>query len=89
MNAGAAPGSRKVIRGSSTDLPPELLEHKIAIEAKAREYGLDFFEVVFEASIPTMKGTYCWLLDAFIMSSRSHVSDRSSGSGVGADFRRA
>jgi stage V sporulation protein R len=41
-------GKGKVIRGSSTDLPPDLLAHKIAIEAKAREYGLDFFEVVFE-----------------------------------------
>ena len=33
---------------TSTDLPPELLEHMQAIKAKAREYGLDFFEVVFE-----------------------------------------
>lgn len=31
-----------------TDLSPELLEHMRAIKAKAREYGLDFFEVVFE-----------------------------------------
>jgi stage V sporulation protein R len=31
-----------------TDLSPELLAHKKAIEAKAKEYGLDFFEVVFE-----------------------------------------
>lgn len=31
-----------------TDLSPELLHHKQAIEAKAREYGLTFFEVVFE-----------------------------------------
>ena len=31
-----------------TDLPPELLEHMRAIHAKAREYSLDFFEVVFE-----------------------------------------
>src|SRR5688500_15705075 len=32
----------------TTDLPPELLEHMRAIKAKAREYGLDFFEVVYE-----------------------------------------
>ena len=32
----------------STDLPPELLEHMVRIKAKALEYGLDFFEVVFE-----------------------------------------
>jgi len=32
----------------TTDLPPELLEHMQAIKAKAREYGLDFFEVVYE-----------------------------------------
>lgn len=32
----------------STDLGPELLEHMKAIKAKAREYGLDFYEVVFE-----------------------------------------
>ena len=31
-----------------TDLSPELLAHKQAIEAKARDYGLDFFEVIFE-----------------------------------------
>jgi stage V sporulation protein R len=31
-----------------TDLSPELLEHMKAIKAKAIEYGLDFFEVVFE-----------------------------------------
>lgn len=31
-----------------TDLPPELLAHMQAIKAKAIEYGLDFFEVVFE-----------------------------------------
>src|SRR4051812_32558009 len=33
---------------TSTDLPRELLDHMRAIEAKAKEYGLDFFEVVFE-----------------------------------------
>jgi stage V sporulation protein R len=32
----------------NTDLSPELLEHKRTIEAKAREYGLDFFDVVYE-----------------------------------------
>jgi stage V sporulation protein R len=32
----------------NTDLPPELLEHMVAIKAKAIEYGLDFYEVVFE-----------------------------------------
>ncbi|QOJ00193.1 MAG: SpoVR family protein [Phycisphaeraceae bacterium] len=32
----------------NTDLTPELLEHMQRIKAKAREYGLDFFEVVFE-----------------------------------------
>lgn len=31
-----------------TDLTPELLSHMQAIKAKALEYGLDFFEVVFE-----------------------------------------
>ncbi len=31
-----------------TDLPPELLEHMQRIKAKAVEYGLDFYEVVFE-----------------------------------------
>jgi stage V sporulation protein R len=31
-----------------TDLSPELLEHMQKIKAKAIEYGLDFFEVVFE-----------------------------------------
>ena len=31
-----------------TDLSPELLEHMKAIKAKAVQYGLDFFEVVFE-----------------------------------------
>jgi stage V sporulation protein R len=31
-----------------TDLSPELLEHMQAIKAKAVEYGLDFFEVIFE-----------------------------------------
>jgi len=35
-------------RLASTDLTPELLEHMQAIKAKAIEYGLDFFEVVFE-----------------------------------------
>jgi stage V sporulation protein R len=33
---------------TTTDLPPELTEHMRAIQAKAREYGLDFFETVFE-----------------------------------------
>ncbi|HED52758.1 MAG TPA: SpoVR family protein [Phycisphaerales bacterium] len=32
----------------STDLSPELLEHMVKIKAKAIEYGLDFYEVVFE-----------------------------------------
>jgi stage V sporulation protein R len=31
-----------------TDLSPELLSHKRAIEAKAKEYGLNFPEVIFE-----------------------------------------
>lgn len=31
-----------------TDLSPELLAHKRAIEAKAKEYGLNFPEVIFE-----------------------------------------
>src|SRR5262245_36202235 len=31
-----------------TDLSPELLAHMKAIQAKAREYGLDFYEVIFE-----------------------------------------
>jgi stage V sporulation protein R len=31
-----------------TDLSPELLDHMQRIRAKAVEYGLDFFEVVFE-----------------------------------------
>src|SRR5690606_30240987 len=38
----------RLTRAGSTDLPQELLAHKIAIEARAREYGLDFYEVVFE-----------------------------------------
>ena len=33
---------------TSTDLPQELLDHMLAIKAKALEYGLDFFEVIFE-----------------------------------------
>ena len=33
---------------NSSDLGPELLAHMKAIKAKAIEYGLDFFEVVFE-----------------------------------------
>jgi stage V sporulation protein R len=33
---------------TSTDLPGELLDHMRSIKAKAAEYGLDFFEVVFE-----------------------------------------
>ena len=32
----------------NTDLTPELLAHMQAIKAKATEYGLDFFEVVYE-----------------------------------------
>ncbi len=32
----------------STDLPPELLEHMVRIKAKAIDYGLDFYETVFE-----------------------------------------
>lgn len=35
-------------RMHSTDLSPELVEHMHAIKAKAREYGLDFFEVIYE-----------------------------------------
>ncbi|HYF15659.1 MAG TPA: SpoVR family protein [Phycisphaerales bacterium] len=35
-------------RRTSTDLSPELLEHMQRIKAKAVEYGLDFYEVVFE-----------------------------------------
>ncbi len=35
-------------RMHTTDLSAELREHMAAIKAKAREYGLDFFEVVFE-----------------------------------------
>ncbi|MBX3365040.1 MAG: SpoVR family protein [Phycisphaeraceae bacterium] len=35
-------------RASSTDLPHELLTHMQRIKAKAIDYGLDFFEVVFE-----------------------------------------
>ncbi len=38
-----------------TDLSPELLEHMQRIKAKAIEYGLDFYEVVFEVlSFETM-----------------------------------
>ena len=38
-----------VIRSTTTtDLGPELLEHMKAIKAKAKEYGLDFYEVIFE-----------------------------------------
>jgi stage V sporulation protein R len=33
---------------TNTDLSPELLDHMQRIKAKALEYGLDFFEVVFE-----------------------------------------
>ena len=33
---------------TSTDLSPELLAHMKRIKAKAVEYGLDFFEVIFE-----------------------------------------
>ena len=32
----------------NTDLTPELLHHMGRIKAKAIEYGLDFFEVIFE-----------------------------------------
>jgi len=42
------PMRQRSARMSDTDLPPELLEHMHRIKAKAREYGLDFFEVVFE-----------------------------------------
>ncbi|MGE3108578.1 MAG: SpoVR family protein [Phycisphaerales bacterium] len=39
----------------STDLSPELLSHMKAIKAKAMEYGLTFYEVVFEVlSFDTM-----------------------------------
>ncbi len=31
-----------------TDLTPELAEHMTAIKARAKSYGLDFFEVIFE-----------------------------------------
>jgi len=33
---------------TSTDLPRELRDHMTRIQAKAREYGLDFYDVVFE-----------------------------------------
>jgi stage V sporulation protein R len=33
---------------TNTDLTPELREHMAAIKARAIEYGLDFYEVVFE-----------------------------------------
>lgn len=33
---------------NSSDLGPELLAHMKAIKAKAAEYGLDFFEVIYE-----------------------------------------
>src|SRR5690606_909237 len=33
---------------TTTDLSPELLEHMQAIKAKALQYGLSFYEVVFE-----------------------------------------
>ncbi|MBZ0171424.1 MAG: SpoVR family protein [Phycisphaerales bacterium] len=33
---------------NSSDLGPELLSHMKAIKAKATEYGLDFFEVIYE-----------------------------------------
>lgn len=33
---------------TNTDLPPVLREHMAAIKERAREYGLDFFDVVFE-----------------------------------------
>ena len=32
----------------NTDLPPELLDHMARIKAKAVDYGLDFYETVFE-----------------------------------------
>jgi len=35
-------------RTNSSDLGPELLAHMKAIKAKATEYGLDFFEVIYE-----------------------------------------
>ncbi len=35
-------------RASSTDLSPELLEHMQRIKARTVQYGLDFYEVVFE-----------------------------------------
>lgn len=35
-------------RRTNTDLPPELREHMQAIKAKAIEYGLDFYETIFE-----------------------------------------
>ncbi|MGQ0629116.1 MAG: SpoVR family protein [Phycisphaerales bacterium] len=35
-------------RAASTDLSPALMEQMRAIKSKAMEYGLDFFEVVFE-----------------------------------------
>ena len=36
------------MRVDSTELPPELIEHMLAIKARSIEYGLDFFEVIFE-----------------------------------------
>ena len=30
------------------DHPPALREHMVAIQSKAREYGLDFYDVIFE-----------------------------------------
>lgn len=35
-------------RVTSSDLEPELLAHMKAIKARAKSYGLDFFEVIFE-----------------------------------------
>ena len=47
-----------------TDLSPELLEHMKAIKAKAVQYGLDFFEVVFEVPGPISLGLFVALLAA-------------------------
>ncbi len=45
---GTIPQGSTVRAMPHTELSPELLEHMQRIKAKAIEYGLDFFEVVFE-----------------------------------------
>ncbi len=42
------PISSDMSRRANTDLSPELLTHMRAIKAKATEYGLTFYEVIFE-----------------------------------------